>query len=231
LDKLHELSMALARADDRERRALAKDLHDDIGQMLAVLALKFWTIKKLNTSKELDPAIDDCAKVVAQVNDKLRAMALQLTPPLLDERGLAPMLRWLAEEMQRVYAIQVELHDDGLPMALDPVVSSALFRAVRELLLNVFRHSGVAHASIDTRHGSGNRLLVRVTDAGVGFDCESPGALIKSNSYGLLVIRERLGFLDGSLSIRSSPGAGTTVTMQVPLLKPDQLDSMKVAAP
>ena len=222
-----ELFIALARAEDQERRALAKDLHDDLGQMLAVVALKVWTIKKSNTSEELRPAIEDCTKAVALANDKLQSMALQLTPPLVDERGLAPMLVWLADEMQRTYTIEVELIDDGLPMAMDTVVASFLCRAVRELLLNVIQHAGVARASIETRRGNGNTAIVQVGDTGVGFDCESIGTVNQSGRFGLFVTRKRLGFLGGTLSIRSSPGLGTLVTMQVPLLMVDTTSSMK----
>jgi signal transduction histidine kinase len=225
-----DLSIALARAEDQERRVLAKDLHDDLGQMLAVVALKVWTIKRFNTSKELCPAIDDCAKVVTQVSDKLRSMALQLTPPLLDERGLAPMLRWLAEEMQRVYAIKVDLEDDDLPKVIDSALGSVLYRAVRELLLNVVRHSAALSALVETLRGDGNTVIVRVTDSGVGFDSKFLEAISKKEGYGLLVIRERLGLFGGTLSVRSRLGMGTVVTMQVPLFLVDQVDARKVAA-
>jgi len=226
--KRRDMSIALAMVEDQERRALAKDLHDDLGQMLAVVALKVWTIKKLNSSQELSPAIDDCAKVVAQANDKLRSMALQLTPPLLDERGLVPTLRWLAEEMQRVYAIKIDVKDDGLPKATDPAVSSVVYRAARELLFNVIRHSGGAWARIETLRGEHDTVIVRVTDSGIGFDIEALEVISKRNRYGLLVIRERLLLLGGSLSIRSSHGVGTMVTMQVPLVLLDKVAARKV---
>jgi signal transduction histidine kinase len=225
--KRRDLSIAISRAEDQERRALAKDLHDDLGQMLAVLALKVWTIKKLNPAKELCPAIDDCTKVVAQVNDKLRSMALQLTPPMLDQRGLVPTLSWLAGEVQRVYGIRVEFKDDGLAKLMDPVVGSVLYRAVRELLFNAIRHSGTTGAIIETRLGEGNTMIAHVTDSGGGFEAESLEAISSSDRYGLLLIRERLSFLGGTLSIRSRPGAGTQVTIQVPLSLVDKVDSRK----
>jgi signal transduction histidine kinase len=225
--KRRDMSIALTRVEDQERRALAKDLHDDLGQMLAAVALKVWTIKKLNSSKELVPAIDDCAKAMTQVNDKLRSMALQLLPPTLDELGLVPTLSWLAEEMQRVYAIKIDLKDDGLPKVIDSAISSVVYRAARELLLNVIRHSGGTWARIETLCGEHDTVMVRVTDSGLGFDVESLELISKHNRYGLLVIRERLFLLGGTLSIRSSPGVGTMVTMQVPLFLLDKVAARK----
>ena len=208
---------------------MAKDLHDDLGQLLAVVSLKVWAIKKLNASEELCPAIEDCTKAVARANDRLESMALQLTPPLVDERGLAPMLAWLADEMQRIYTINIELRDDGIPMVMDSVVASVLYRAVRDLLLNVIQHSGAASAIIETRRGSGNTAIVQVADSGVGFDSESVRTVNQSGRFGLFAARERLGLLGGTLSIRSSPGTGTLVTMQVPLMMVDTGNSMRDA--
>lgn len=229
-DKFRALALALAKAEERERRSLAQDLHDDLGQLLAVVALKVSVIKKINTSVKLQVAIDDCCGVMAQVNHKMRAMALQLAPPMLDQRGLVSTLQWLAEEVRRVYGIEVDVMDDGSVEVMDSVVLEALFRAVRELLLNVYKHAGVTRAAISIAQGIGGMVIVSVSDKGAGFDNDSIVATNGRAAYGLLGIRERLGFLGGTMLIRSDVGDGTTVYLKAPLFLGDSIDSRKRSA-
>lgn len=229
-DKFRALALALAKAEERERRSLAQDLHDDLGQLLAVVALKVSVIKKINTSVKLQVAIDDCCRVMEQVNHKMRAMALQLAPPLLDQRGLVSTLQWLAEEVRRVYGIEVDVMDDGSVEVMDSVVLEALFRAVRELLLNVYKHAGVTRAAVSIAQGIGGTVIVSVSDEGAGFDNNSIVATNGRAAYGLLGIRERLGFLGGTMLIRSDVGDGTTVYMKAPLFLGDSIDSRKRSA-
>jgi signal transduction histidine kinase len=226
-DKLRALSMAIARSQDRERRALARDLHDDLGQMLAVVALKVAMIKRLNTAAHLQPAIDDCTAVVEQVNRKVRSMALQLAPPIIEQRGLVAALQWLVEEVHRGDSLSVDFQDDGRAKEMDPIVVSALLIAVRELLSNVVQHSGVAQASVATLRGEANTVLVTVSDAGAGFDSDTLAAATQDTGCGLLGLRERLGFLGGTVTIRSGRGEGTSITLQVPLSLTDSVDSRK----
>lgn len=218
-DRLRVLSAALATAEERERRILAQDLHDDLGQLLAIIGLKATIVQKHAMSESLKRAVDDCAKAVEQANRKLRTMALQLNPPMLDQLGLVPALQWLADEVNRLYKLDVEIKDDGTPKPMDPAVSATLFRAVRELLINVSKHARVAKATITTARVENNTLVVTVDDAGAGFD---PGSVVTNSEggFGLLSVRERLGYLGGEMSILSIPGDGTSVILKVPLLAP-----------
>jgi signal transduction histidine kinase len=219
-DKLRLLSAALATAEERERRVLAQDLHDDLGQMLAVVALKAATLQKQKHSLGMQRVVDDLTTAVDQANRKLRTMALQLNPPMLDQLGFAPAIEWLIEEMHRIYNLDVNLTDDGTPKPMDPAVSATLFRAVRELLINVSKHARVAHASVVARHGDGNTLVVTVNDAGAGFEPAGVEPASAGGGFGLLSVQERLGYLGGSMLIRSNPGDGTSVVLTVPLLAP-----------
>lgn len=217
-DKLKALSNALGLAEERERRALAKYLHDDLGQIMAVIALKAVTIKKQKMSVPLRDAMNDCIAVVEQANNKLREMALQLNPPMLDQLGLVTALEWMADEVHRVYKLDVTIEDDGAPKPMTPAVSATMFRAVRELLTNVSKHARVEKATITTSRGPNDTLIVTVSDAGAGFnqDFSTPGNSIEA--IGLLSMRERIGLLGGEVTIQSNPGDGTTVTLKVPLL-------------
>ena len=222
-DRLYVLSAALANAEERERRTLAKDLHDDLGQLLAVISLKASVLQKQDMPDRIRTAVADCANAVQLANKKVRDIALQLNPPMLDQLGLIPAMQWLADEMQRLYKLDVTIKDDGLPKPMDPAVSATLFRALRELLLNVTKHARVAEAEITTEQGKDNSLIVKVNDAGGGLSPSVIDPLISTDSTGLVSIRERIGYLGGEMSIASNPGVGTTVVLKVPLLTPDAL--------
>jgi len=155
---------------------------------------------------------------IDQANRKLRTMAFQLNPPMLDQLGFLPALEWMGEELHRMFKLEVHIVDDGTRKPMDPAVSATLFRAVRELLINVAKHAGVSTAMVTTAQGEGDTLVVTVSDAGAGFDpdAKSPGNGV--GGFGLLSVRERLGLLGGEVSIRSNPGDGTSVLLKVPLL-------------
>jgi two-component system CheB/CheR fusion protein len=221
VDKLRELAAALVTAEDRERRILAQDLHDDLGQILAVISLKVTMMDKFDLSTSAKTAVNECARAVEQANRKLRSMALQLNPPMLEQLGLVPAIEWLAEEVNRLHKIEVVIKDDGQPKRMDRAISSILFRAVRELLINVAKHARVARAEVSTVRNPDETLTLTVSDAGAGFD---PAAVVTSadcRGYGLISLRERLGFLGGTLTVQSVPGDGTSVVINVPLLPED----------
>ncbi len=204
-------------AEERERRALAQDLHDDLGQILAVINLKIKTLEKQKMSASLRREFDACAAVVDQANRKLRSMAFQLNPPLLHDLGLVAALEWIADEMHQMYRLDVSIMSDGTATKLEQAVSATLFRAVRELLINVAKHARVEKAVVGIDHGQADTLRVTVSDSGAGFDPDAVRSAGGSAGFGLISVRERLGFLSGKVSIRSNPGNGTSVILEVPL--------------
>ena len=220
-DKMRTLAVALALAEERERRSLAQDLHDDLGQMMAVIGLKAAAVQSQKMTPALKFAVNECAVAIEQANRKLRTMALQLNPPMLDQLGLVPALEWMADEVKRIYRLDVVIKDDGKPKALDPAVSATLFRAIRELLINVSKHARVEKAIVTAARSADGMLIVDVSDAGAGFDPDGIGPTPRGTGFGLLSVRERLGYLGGKVEIRSNPGLGTSVVMTVPL-QPDR---------
>jgi two-component system CheB/CheR fusion protein len=222
--KLRALSAALALAEERERRALARDLHDDLGQLMAVIAVKAAVVQRQKMPVALKRAVDECVGAVEMANRKLRTMALQLNPPMLDQLGLVPALEWMADEIHQTYQIEVHVEDDGAPKPMDPAVSATLFRAVRELLINVARHAKVRRATVQTVCNPAGMLDVTVRDAGAGFDVTAAlpalaaASLTGDVGVGLLGVRERIGYLGGEMQVHSAPGEGTSVLIRVPLL-------------
>jgi signal transduction histidine kinase len=210
--QLRTLSFELARAEENERQAIARDLHDDLGQLLLVAKLK---LGKLHDGDRHDraAAIRELEELVDRASRSMQSLAFQLSPAVLHELGLIPALEWLAEEMNKDYGLFVELADDGASKPLSQDARSILFRAIRELLINIARHSGVTAAEVVARR-SGESLLVVIRDRGAGFD---PDKIDAQGAFGLTNVRERISFIGGSVRIASAPGSGAEVTLAVPL--------------
>lgn len=222
--QLRALASALALAEERERRSLAQDLHDDLGQMVALIKLKAAAMAAFKLPPAQQHALKECLAAVDETHRKLRAMTFRLSPPMLHDMGLVPALDWLADEIRQVYKLQVALHDDGQPKPLEPSVSTTLFRAVRELLINVAKHAQVhnasVHVNIETVNG-GEQLNISVSDAGTGFNPDAVAPHNGHSGFGLLSVRERISYLGGTMQIISHPGDGTTVLLSMPMLRDD----------
>jgi PAS domain S-box-containing protein len=210
--QLRRVSAQLTMTEERERRMLAQDLHDNLGQLLAVMKIKLTSV----SAGAQQPLIDEVAALVAQADQAARIITRQLSPPVLHTLGLVPALQWLAEDIERVYGLLVHVdHDDCHPGLADEV-QSVLFRVARELLINVAKHAGVDDASLSCLC-EGNRLVLVVSDAGCGFEpADHLGSWPGHHSFGLRSIYERMVNIGGEMEVDSSPGNGTTITLSMP---------------
>ncbi|MDP3511850.1 MAG: PAS domain S-box protein [Sulfuritalea sp.] len=210
--QLRRLSAQLAMTEERERRKLAQDLHDNLGQLLAVMKIKLTSI----SAGGLQPLIDQVVALVAQADQAARNITQQLSPPVLYTLGLVPALQWLAEDIERVYGVMVHVDHDDCRRRLVEEVQAVLYRAARELLINVAKHAGVRDASLSCLC-SDSRLMLVVSDAGCGFEpADHLGAWPGYQSFGLRSIYERIANIGGEMEVDSSPGNGTTITLSVP---------------
>ena len=204
---------------EEERARIAQNLHDGAGQSLNVVRLKLAAISIALAQKPEagTPAglLAEVQSIVDQVNQEIRSLEFELSPPVLRQLGLVPALGWLAEEMQRSYGLQVSVSDDGEEKPLDQTRRASVFRAVRELLINVAKHAKVNTAHVDAQR-SVHDILLTVSDMGKGFDVGELEAL-EIGGLGLAGVRERTDFAGGNLRIRSAPGTGTVVTITMPL--------------
>ena len=217
--ELSALALELLAAEARERREIAGDLHDDLGQNLAVAKLK------LSALVLQDEDRDDCRQCRLQLNEietmidrscqSVRSLSTQLSPPVLSQFGLGPALEWLAEEMERTYGLCVRVHLGGIA-PLDETTNGALYRIVRELLINIWKHADVSEAAVTlSTDAASGRIEVRIADAGVGFDTAQALKPSAKHSYGLFSIKQRIDFIGGALRIDSQPGKGTVVTLSL----------------
>ena len=216
-EQLRRLATEATLAEERERQAIARDLHDDLGQMLHVVRIKLDSLMRTVAEEARDPLCEVVA-LIGEASRMVRSLTSQLSPPVLTELGLVPALGWLAEEMERSYGLRVEIEDDGAPKALSPAQAAILFRAVRELLINVAKHAGVRRARVAARSVAG-QLALTVADDGIGIaDIEE--VLSARHGFGLASVRERVVFLGGSMEIRAAAGDGATVMLNMPLEPP-----------
>ena len=201
-------------AEQAERRRIAEELHDDVGQTFSLASMRLASLTDIDDAS-IRQEIHEIRALLEESRRKLSSLSFQLSPPLLYEQGFVPAARWLAEEMRRLYGLEVDLNapDDGsTPLDdMDDAARTIGFRALREFLVNVARHSGTTQAHVSLRR-RGDALRMDVRDHGFGFDPEGvrPG-------FGLASIAERLRRVGGALEIESREGKGTTVSIAVPI--------------
>jgi signal transduction histidine kinase len=220
--QLRMLTAELALTEERERRLLAQDLHDGLGQILAILKIKLTSIKESERRGTLKKAFREIEDLIDQSNKSVRTLMLQLSPPVLQALGLLPALEWLAEEMERVYGLHVRIHSDGQLILLKEPAKTTLFRAVRELLINVSKHAACNMAEVDCSRST-DGLKIVVSDQGEGFSHDE--AILPQagkSGFGLISIKDRIEFIGGDMWIDSAPGRGTNVTITFPALSADK---------
>jgi len=213
-EQLRSLASDLEAAEDRERRQIARDLHDDLGQTLAAARIRLATLCD-DDRGDIRGQANDVGALIDAASLSIRSLAAQLAPAVLNELGIAAALDWLGEEIERTFGLKVVVIDDGEPKPLDQDARSIVYRAVRELLINVAKHARTDSARVESAR-VGKLVVVRVSDDGVGYD---PNRVVAgpNRGLGLLSVRERLSLLGGTAEIRASPGAGTLGILSVPL--------------
>jgi signal transduction histidine kinase len=219
VEGLRQLSARLLQAQDDERRRLARELHDSVGQLLAAISMNISTVRSTPLTPEAAAAAEENARLVEQISREIRTMSHLLHPPLLDEVGLASALRWYIDGFSKRSKIAVELEIDGDFGRLPSDMEIAVFRMVQECLTNVHRHSNSSTAEVRITNESGE-VRVEIRDAGEGIPLEKQLSLSSSqqSGVGFRGMRERIKQLGGALEIESS-GDGTIVKAVMPIGK------------
>jgi len=216
--QLKSLASQLTLAEERERRRIAVELHDRIGQSLAISKVKLDGQRHSISPTDKGEVLEDVCSLLGQAIADVRSLTFDLSSPILHELGLeAAVAAWIAEEIEQKYDITVELEVDKKPKPLDDDIGSLLFRDVRELLFNVVKHSQATKVKVSIRR-IGERISISVEDNGMGFvPAEVTAKAVGKGGFGLFSIRERLEQFGGHLQIESAPGGGCKVTMIAPL--------------
>jgi two-component system, NarL family, sensor histidine kinase UhpB len=204
------------RAQEEERRRLARDLHDEVNQALTAILLRLEALAH-DTPPERADEVAELKRLVNQAMDELLTLARQLRPSALDDHGLVPAVEAQLKRFAARTGIEVRMRTEGDPNELPEVVQTAIFRVAQEALANVARHAGATGVELELEEDEG-RVELRVRDDGAGFD---PGAIQRAGSegpgagLGLGGMAERARLVGGELDVRSAPGGGTTVTLRV----------------
>jgi signal transduction histidine kinase len=207
--RLHSSETAVA--VERDRRKLAVDLHDGLGQLLALAHIKLEMLRNAGKAERADSELHEIESLIREAHQHSGDISYQLCPPVLYDMGFVPACRWLAGDLKRRFDLRVTVEDDGQPGEFDEETRISLFRSVNELLTNVIKHAEVNEALVRIRQADGSITIV-VEDQGGGFDPEST-----SGTFGLSTIRERLHHLGGTVKVNSIPGRGTRVVMVAPV--------------
>jgi len=212
-ERLRLLSRKLMEVQEAERRFLAGELHDEIGQGLTALRLVLDAVDRL-APQGVRARLEDAHKVTNDLIARVRSLSLDLRPPMLDDLGLLAALLWLFDRYTTQTRVQVAFAHHGLERRFAPDVETAAFRIVQEALTNVARHAGVSRVTVRAWADAAS-LEVQVTDEGRGFNADA--AMAQGTSSGLAGMRERAVLLGGSLSVESAPGTGACLSAHLPL--------------
>jgi PAS domain S-box-containing protein len=219
-EQLGLLTTELIMTEERERRKISIDIHDNIGQTLALTKIKLESLKHLDSKYEFTIILDQIEELVNQSIQQARSLMTELSPSILYELGFTEAVEWLGERMEADYGLQVILNDDLKKRTIDEEVQVLLFRAVRELLLNVVKHAGARKAYI-TLQTVGKNIQITIKDKGIGFDLLNFDETTRETQrFGLLSIKERIKHIGGLVEIRSGKGYGTSVTLVAPRKNP-----------
>ncbi len=213
---LRELAAKLLHAQEEERRRIAREMHDDWTQRLAILGIEVANLEKhIGTLEKALPLLHSIQAQLVNLSEDVHALSRQLHPAILDDLGLVEALRSECVSFSRRERITVFYHPEKVPANLPPDVSLCIYRVAQEALRNVARHAAAGEAWL-TLFPTNLQLVLRIQDRGVGFD---PTAARSEPGLGLSSMAERVRLIQAELSITSAPGEGTTLEVRVPLVR------------
>jgi signal transduction histidine kinase len=210
--EMRRLSHSLVQAQEEERKSIARELHDALGQKLSFAGLELSRLASLRTAPEeqFQQRLEDVHRLIAESIRGVRDLSMSLRPAMLDELGLGSALRWQAREFEKRSGIEVDVQLDGDLEGLPDAHRTGIYRVVQESLTNCVRHSKAESVRIGL-YGGKDQIRLTIQDDGVGF---VPGQAVPEG-LGLVGIRERIAELGGSVRFISTPGKGTLLEAQL----------------
>ncbi|HZT76270.1 MAG TPA: ATP-binding protein [Vicinamibacterales bacterium] len=214
--ELQQLSAKLIAAQEEERRTIARELHDEVGQVLTAVKVELAVAQRQIDGRGGPPhLLDDSRLVIEGALSTVRDLSHLLHPALLDDLGLPATVDWYLRSFGVRHGLRVEVLHDGMEERLAPEVESSAYRIVQEALTNVAKHARATNCRVYLQRLPAT-VLITVEDDGVGFDAAATHRTGERRGLGLIGIRERVSELRGTLRLESAPGKGTRLTVELP---------------
>jgi PAS domain S-box-containing protein len=211
---LADMGRRLIEAHEEERTWVARELHDDINQRIALLAVQLgqYTQNPSNSGVEIANQVSHLSEELLKLGKDVQALSHRLHSSKLEYLGIAVAANSFCREFSEQQKVEIEFSHSGIPRSLSKEISLSLFRVLQEALQNAVRHSGERHFRVGL-HGSSGQIQLTVSDSGAGFDQQDS---INRHGLGLISMRERIQLVGGEFSIESKPGHGATIRARVP---------------
>lgn len=224
-EQLRELSSRAIRAEEEERRCIARELHDEVGQALTAIKMGLRMTQRAlpeDGAEKAHSRLDQLVELVDQTIASVRALSHELRPPLLDEVGVEPALAWLCDGFSQHTGLSVRyVSEPDITGQLSPDAELAVYRIVQEALTNAARHAQASQVTVLIAHGTDGAFVVTIEDDGCGFDVQAVRESATPNrALGLLGMQERADLIGGQLTINSGRGKGTSVRVRIPRQEP-----------
>jgi len=214
--RFRRISMGVLRAQEAERRRISYELHDGVGQSLTALKIQLDMLAQ-SPVDSISGSLEEVRMLADHALQDVRHLSRLLRPHMLDDLGLLPTLRWLFRSFEQSSGVHVDFHHDGMDRRFDPDLETLVFRIAQEAVTNAAKHAQAATIQVRTLV-TASRLFLTIQDRGVGFD---PEAILEPSNrncgFGIRGIRDRVQLFGGYFSLRSAPGAGTAIEVEVPL--------------
>jgi PAS domain S-box-containing protein len=216
-EQLRTLASQLSLVEEQQRRRIAAELHDRIGQTLAMVKIKLGECREVAESAGLIEQFFEINDLLDQIISDTRSLIFEISPPVLYELGFEAAVEWLTEQFRDRHGLQVVFHDDRKPKPMEDDVRILLFQAVRELLVNIVKHASASRAQVALRREDG-WIRVTISDDGIGFDLSQVRLRMgRQGGFGLFNIQERLASIGGSMDVETPDGGGARIVLRAPL--------------
>jgi signal transduction histidine kinase len=212
---LRELAGKLLTAEQTERRRIARELHDDLGQGLALLSVELDLLRQKSPveSSEFKARVAALSDRIKQLSTSIHELSHQLHPMKLEQLGLVATLRALCKEFGQTHGLEIQFLHDAIPSSLLQDIAICLYRVAQEGLQNIVKHSQARHVGVELRLPDG-AICLEIHDDGIGFD---PDSVATQEGLGLASMRERMRLVNGEVHVEPRAGAGTRIIAVVPL--------------
>ena len=219
-EQLRVLSAKLSEAEEVERRRIARELHDQVGQNLTVVGINLNVLRSMLSEESMrmvqSRLLEDSIALVEQTTEFTRSLMADLRPPDMDDYGLVASIRWYSERFSMRTGVEVVMEGQEINPRPTTYIENNAFRIVQEVLTNISKHAGARRVRINV-HVAEGKLKIAIFDDGVGFDPDKINKAGEHHGWGLMTMAERAEAIGGRFSLESETGRGTRVTVEVPL--------------